>query len=300
MKKFLFVALPLILTACAKKDVLAEAEATETAQQIGDVMASIDESGKSSGDITSYNNSIQKTFARYHQEADSNSTAKNLVQIFQPKALATACTGYGYDTCGTTTANKIVRTFNGCTVGNAIFTGTVILTWSGASANCILGGTGDTITRVPSFSVTGLRGATLAVSKTGTYGQKITYTSAGSPRTFTFDSDGINRKFTLASGTVLLNQTTTATGISISGNVRTGRTLSGGLLTVTNNVTGDSCNFNPVAVTWTAGCNCPTSGTWNGTCTGGKTSTVVINGCGTGTYSEGTTSTTVTFDRCGT
>lgn len=299
MKKLLLFTALVFVFGCKNKDSNDELEVTETAQQMGDVMASIDEIGTSSGNIALLNNSIQKTFARYIPDTNSETSKQFVFKMIEPKAQAVACTGYGFAGCNT---NVATRTFGGCTVGEATFNGTVLLTWGGSSAACTLQNTNDTITRVPNFTVTGLRGATLAVTNAGTYGQKLTWTSGVAPnRVFSFASDGINRKFTLANGNILLNQTTaTVTPMTITGGARSGRVLNGGLVRVTNNLTAVTCDYMPTNVTWNASCNCPVSGTWNGSCSSGESSSVSITSCGSGTFTKGTTTTTVTFDRCGT
>ena len=190
-------------------------------------------------------------------------------------------------------------------MGAATFSGDVTLTWGGGTnVDCTLGGTAGThITRVPNFTATGLRGATLAVTKTGTIGQRVTWNSGASPnRVFTLSNDGINRKFTTASAVVLFNQTTVTSGdITVTGEARTNRVMNGGSLRVTNNLTSVVCSYVPTNVTWAGTtCNCPTSGSWAGSCSDGKTTTLNITGCGTASYTEGTTTQTVTFDRCGT
>ena len=96
--------------------------------------------------------------------------------------------------------------------------------------------------------------------------------------------------------------TTVTQPITITGEMRSGRVMTGGSLQVKNNITSVTCSYSPTNVTWAPGttCNCPTQGTWQGTCSDNKTSTLVLTGCGTGNYTEGTQTDPVTFDRCGT
>jgi hypothetical protein len=299
MKLYILLLTALIITGCKNKDVTDDgSDLSETAQQVGDVMASIDEAGGSGGSISNYNKYIQKTFAKYSPE--NAPTKFEIIQALQPTAQATPCAGTGFAGCAT---GSVTRTFNSCTVGQATFTGTVTLTWTGAMAStCALANPNDTITRAPNITVTGRRSASLAITKTASFGQKLTWTSTngGGNKIFSFDNDGINRKFTVGSN-VLFNQTTTTiTPLTITGGPRAGRVVSGGVLRVSNLLTSVNCDYIPAAVTWTAGCNCPTSGTWNGSCSTGKTSTLVITGCGTGTYTEDSATSSVSFDRCGT
>jgi hypothetical protein len=133
--------------------------------------------------------SIRKTFKRL-SPADISPTW--FETLLEQEANATSCRLA--NTFGTCTNNVITRTFGDCTVGGATFSGTVTLTFDDAASNstCQMTTAGHSITRVPAFTVTGRRGATLTVSKTGTVGQKIT---KGSGSTFTFTNDGNPTRF---------------------------------------------------------------------------------------------------------
>lgn len=309
MKLVLFLSMILFIFGCANKTSTADgADFTETAQQIGDVMASIDEMGTSSGSIASTDKSTERIFARLAPNNSGELTKKNIVKLFQPEAQATTCTGLGFGTCGTPTANTIARTFpTDCTVGSAKFNGSVTLAWSGASAaSCVMQASNDYITRSPNFNVTGRRNAVLSVSNVGTYGQKLTWVSgSGTTRVVALTSDGINRKFITSAGITLFNHTTQivtgpSTQLTVTGTTRASRVINGGVLTVTDNQANTTCSFTPVSVTWGPSCNCPVSGTWNGSCSTGTSSKLVLTGCGTGTYTDGTNVSSVTLDRCGT
>jgi hypothetical protein len=173
----------------------------------------------------------------------------------------------------------------------------VTLTWAGGGAsNCTMSASGDSITRNPNFTLTGPRGGTLTVTKTGTIGQKIERGSAATSLTYT--NDGINRKIA-KSGTTLYDFTTSTTsGITITGNSRTSRVLSGGGLQVVNNLKNVTCTVAPTAVTWTSTCTCATSGTWSGTCSDGKSYSLEITGCGTARLTASSATADITFDRC--
>lgn len=238
----------------------------ENAQQIGEVMASIDEAGGATGSLAI---------------ASIGSHA--------------SCAGYGFGSC---TANTVTRIFNGCAIGLSTLNGTVGLTWTGSSANCTLGAAGDSIQRAPNFTMSGPRGGTLAVTKTGALGQTLTWTGgSGASKTFDFTSDGINRRITHGGTTYYDVTTQTMSAITVSGANRSGRVMSGGTLRLKNNVTAVTCDVSPSNVTWEIGCNCATSGNWSGNC-GGQTFAVEITGCGTGTLTVGTSSQSVAFDRC--
>jgi hypothetical protein len=266
----------------------------EIGQQVGDAMASLDESGGSSGSLAMLPvEGFRKTFKRLSNSDVSPAWYENLLES---EATATACRLA--TTFGTCTANVITRTFGDCTVGAATFSGTVTLTFNDATSDgtCQMTTASHSITRVPAFSVTGRRGATLTVSKTGTIGQKIT---KGAGATFTFTNDGIRRVFTSAAGATLFDFTTATTAdITVTGTSRANRTMDGGTLRVTNNLTNGTCDYSPTDVTWTAACNCATSGSWSGTCSDGKTTNLAITGCGTATLTVGSESESITFDRC--
>ena len=298
--------LALFFSSCVKVEETTSADIQETAQQVGDVMASIDEAGRRSGSLA-YNQKLIKekslnSFARY---APLSLSENIMSKLFLLKANATACADTGFATCNTTT-DTIVRSFAGCTVGSAVFSGDVTLTWGSGGAthaDCSLGSTaGAYITRVPNFTVTGRRSAVLSVTKTGSVGQRITWSlGTGANKVFAFSNDGIRRSF-VSGTTTLFDQTTATSGdITVTGTDRTNRVMNNGSLNVTNNLTSVVCNYVPTNVTWASStCNCPTSGSWSGSCSDGKSTTLVITGCGTATYTEGETTESVSFDRCGT
>ena len=87
------LALGVFISGCKKAD---EAAATtdiqETAQQVGDVMASVDESGGSNGNLASnqdlIQNSVRATFARYApNEIDENKIAKIVESLVMPRPM---------------------------------------------------------------------------------------------------------------------------------------------------------------------------------------------------------------------
>lgn len=284
-------------TGCAKKSTIETSEVNEVAQQIGDMTASIDESGGASGNLSYqqlYDDAANRLFARHGLKANRD----GFDFLSQTANAATCLLQPGFGACA---ANTIIRDFASCTVGAATFTGTVNLVWAGAgSANCVLGGVSATITRSPAFTVTGLRGATLTVSKTGSIGQRLTWSSGvGINKVFQFSNDGIKRKFQLAGGTTLFDfTTTTSSNITVSGTDRSNRIVSGGGLQVVNNLNGVSCSFSPSTVSWSSNCNCPVSGSWTATCTDGKTGSLTHTSCGAASITIGGESESVVFDRC--
>ena len=288
------------LPSCKQGDVAASS-ISETAQNVGDVMASIDEaSGNNTGTIAL---NEQSELAPFSQYAEGKSTrTESLLRLTVPAARAEVCGASSFATCDSAN-HTVTRNFNGCTVGVAVFSGTVQVKWGGASVSgCTIGvGTGSYISRVPDYTVTGLRGANLRVSSAGSYGQKLTYVSGATPNwQMDFTSDGIRRKFTDSNGTVLYDTlTSTTSAMRISGNNRLNRTLSGGVLRVKDNLNSVTCDFIPTNVTWADGsCNCPSQGSWSASCSDGSSSVLTLKGCGVADYTSGSDVQSVNFDRC--
>lgn len=307
MKLILAFVLLAALAGCGGKvEDIGGSEMTEPAQQIGDVLASIDEVGGTSGAIA-FEKSARKTFARYAPEELDGSL---LSKVLLPRASAEACSANtmtfpngGFGNCSGTTTSQKTRTFAGCTVGtDVVFNGTVVFSWASASA-CRLVNQSDRVDRSPAFTVEGRRGATLTVSKDASYGQRLTQTSANgvTPKVFSLTSDGIRRRFVTAGGVTTFDYITTVTSaVTITGDLRNGRVMTGGTFRVRDALTQVTCDYSPVNVTWgSSSCNCPTQGAFQATCSDGKTASLSITGCGTGDFTLGSDSGRVTFDRCG-
>lgn len=296
-KLFYYVVILLLVQACKKT----EDDATysvdtmsESAQQVGDVSASVDESGGTSNgsfaSITLEAEAAKKAFARLSGE--ELHTAK-VSSLFLPEAQAAACKDVTFGAC---TSGQKVRDFASCTVGTAgVMTGNVTLAFNDP---CKIDSDGDTVTRIPNFNISGLRGATFSVSAPTT-GQTMARTGLGQ---FLFSNNGIRRTFVTPKGITLLDvTTTTGTALSVTGANRSGRVINSGTLIVTNNLTNEACTLSPTTVTWAAGCNCPTSGFWQGTCApSGNTFKVTYNStCGEVSVEKtGETTQTVSLDRC--
>ncbi len=303
----------------SKTDTVSGAENTEMVQQLGDVMASIDEVGGTAGTIATLSPSIKKTFARL-SPGDSQQNYF-LEKFLLPQAFAVTCdegTG-GYQAGCTAVGGGIytkTRTFSSCSVGGGVlYSGTVLLTWTGTGINgCALTQIGNMVLRTPTYTVQGRRGATLTVSKAATNGQQLLWISgSGSSKIFNYSNDGIRRKFTNSSGVTTYEHVTTATGVNITGADRiinpgpsqSNRTLSGGVIKVKDVLADVTCDFVSTNVIWKLStCNCPTEGSFSASCKKGTdgdvyTTSLVLNGCGTAKYTEGSTTNDVLFDRCG-
>lgn len=272
-------------------------DSSEIAQQVGDAVASIDEAGGNGG-------SFSGTIGVREMDALDSALARvegrtswwaRVAAWGLPMAQAAACSSA--TTFGSCSNNTIVRTFGGCSIRSATFNGTVTLAFDDDATDntCRLFVADDTVTRSPSFTVTGRRGATLSVSKSGTIGQRVTKTTTG----YSFTSDGIRRTFTSATGTTILDFTTeTTSAITITGSSRADRVLTGGTIKVLDHLKDNYCTFVPNEVTWETGCNCPISGSFSGTCSTGKSVELTFSGCGSGSFTLGSVTESVDLDRC--
>lgn len=283
----LLSAICLVFTGCGDDEETSTTPSDSIAQQLGDAMTSMDDSGGSDGGYAMIL-SGQKAVAAI----EPKNTFLEVYESLVPPAYAATCAAT--NTFGTCSSSQVIRDFQDCTIGRATFQGTITFDFSDAS--CTLANNSDTITRNPSFTITGANGGTFQVSRTGTNGQRITRNSASS---FAYSNDGIRRVLSFNSRTIADYTAQTTSDITITGASRSGRTANGGSLQVTNNLTETICNFVPTNVTWSNTCTCAVSGTWSATCDDGTTATYVIgNGCGQGTLTIDNESSEVTLDQC--
>lgn len=296
MKKLFIVLIALSIWSCKKADSSGNYSVDttgESGQQVGDAMASVDESGgNTNGAIASLEvQSYERAFARLANR-DISTTQAALLRLF-PQAQAASCNAVAFASCN---ANQKIRTLDGCTTfGGGVMSGNVTLNFSGTgAASCTIPMAADAVTRVPNFSLTGLRGATFSVSGSG---QTLTRVGATS---FSFANAGVRRSFVTPKGDTILDiSTSTTSPISVTGNSRSTRTISGGALNVVNNLSGVSCSISPSSVSWTSSCNCPTSGSWSGSCSDSTSLSVAFSStCGQATVTKGTEVSTITMDRC--
>lgn len=280
------------ILACQKKE---EDDIEEMGQQLGDTMASIDEVGGSTGEYpttSALKRGAERMFARLVK--DQPLSFSFLSNAFLPNALAGRCaTDPTFSACN---SQKITRTFGNCTVGSALFSGTVQFNFTNNDGDCRLNEDGESVSRAPNFTVTGQRGAELIVTVSGNAGQTITRTGAN---TFTFENDGIRRQFITGGGQTLFNFTTqTTSAITITGTTRSDRVIDGGTLRITHELASITCDVSPNDLTWSTGCNCAVSGNWSGTCSDGDAVAMTIAGCGEASFTKGDISVNVVFDRC--
>ncbi len=288
----------LALCGCGKINTTSTDDVQELGQSIGDVAASIDEASGS--------NAGNGAFARAPHESNSPLFARHgfgpgfLERIgawAEPPAMAASClAGSVFSSC---INNNITHDFNGCSVGSATFTGNVSLAFTdaGVDNSCMLASSGHSVLRTPAFSVSGRRGATLSVNAPGG-GQLITRGAAAG--TYTLTVGGIRRVFSSSNSTFLDLTTSTTSPIGITGINRLTRLVNNGTLRILDNKSGVFCDVSPANVAWSSNaCNCPTSGTWQGNCSNGKTFSLTHSGCGTGNLTVGDLTTSFSFDRCG-
>ncbi len=308
MRKLIYFAfIVLLVQACKKSDTEDSTYSVDTtnesAQQVGDVSASVDEAGgNTNGSITTAAleiESAKKSFARLSGE--ELNTAK-ISSLFLPEAQAALCKDVAFGACVSTTTGRRVRDFASCTTGGGgVITGDVALTFS--NSLCKIMSNGESVARVPNFTITGLRGATFTVNAPTT-GQVVSRTGATN---YNFTNNGIRRTFVTPKGVTLLDVTTTTgnasavTPMTFTGDNRTNRQINGGTLHVVNNLTSDACTLTPTGIIWTGGCTCPTAGNWTGSCSpSGKTFKVTFKTvCGEATVENtGEATRDVVLDRC--
>lgn len=286
------------LNSC-KGSAVEESSESEVAQQLGDVVASVDEVGGSAG-LISLN--IQNSYFRTLVRLDQSSRLESLLDLskMNPNINAYADSCSSINTYSSCIANTITRNFGSCTMGSKTFAGSVNLVWGGSSSSCNLVVAGDSISRSPAFTITGRRDATLTVSKTGSFGQKLTWISGtGFNKVFSLTNDGIRRTFVNSENVTTFDFTTmTNSAVTVTGSRRNERVMSGGSFVVTNHLTNVLCTYVPSQLTWTSSCNCPTSGSWAASCTDGNTATLTHDGCGIANFEFAGASESIELDRC--
>lgn len=283
------------MTGCGDLETVTLGEANpkaEIANQIGDVMAAIDEAGRGNMAITHF---------QLKSPSSKNVAADNFMQVMFPQAHAATCNTAEFSACS---SNSVIRNFNSCTVGSFVLTGNVTISWTGGT-NCVLSAVSQSIRMAPNYTIAGNNMA-LSSTKTGTHGVTLTWASgSGTTRVFSYVNDGINRTLS-SNGTVLLSlNTRTVTPITVTGNTRGSRVLSSaaGALEIVNTTSGETCTFQPNSISWGAtNCNCATAGTWNGTCSTLGSFVMTMTSCGAASlaYTVNGVATTqaVSLDRC--
>lgn len=296
-KYILIIVSMVLIVGCGSQEEASVDISSELASQVGDFMASIDESYGSTGSTFSVeqsaiNNQLNSELL-FLEKISPTPLSLQIGQKLIPFANAASCFGQGFSGCA---AGVNTRTFNSCTVGAATFTGSVAINWVSSGA-CMEVAGANTVRRNPNFSVS-KSGATVSIYKTGTNGQEITWTGTASPKIVTVTSDGIRRTATADGATVYDVSTSTVGSITVSGTTRIGRRISSGTLRFTNHLNGEVCDITPSNVVWGSNCTCATAGSWSGNCTINGAFNVTVSSCGAGTVTYNGQSRSVTFDRC--
>ena len=285
-----------LITACGSQEEASVDISSELANQVGDFMASVDESYGSTGSAFNVEQSMIDSQLNsellFLEKISPTPLSLQISRKLIPFANAASCFGQGFN-CA---AGVNTRTFNSCTVGSATFTGSVAISWI-SSAACMEVAGANTVRRNPNFSVS-KGNATVSVYKTGTNGQEITWTNPSSPKTVTVTSDGIRRTATADGSTVYDVSTSTVGAMTVSGTTRVGRRITAGTLRFTNHLNGEVCDLTPSNVVWGSSCTCATAGSWSGNCTINGAFNVTVSSCGQGSVTYNGQSRSVTFDRC--
>lgn len=283
----------MVFLSCSRgQDPVQASNESDFASQIGDVMASVDEFGGSSGILAEGNQESLKNQIHF---------LSKLNPILSAQAASTNCASA--ETFSSCSQNQVVRTFSDCILFGVRLTGNVIFSYSDGflDNNCLMTAPGHSITRSPAFKIVTPGGGSIEVSKSGIYGQKITRGAlSGGLATFSFESDGIRRVLLKADKTIRSDFTTDTTSpLQIVGSTRANRVMSAGKLRVTNNLSGLTCEFSPETLKWEERCTCPTSGAVASTCSDGTTYRLRFTSCGTGSLTVDNQKTyDVNLDRC--
>jgi hypothetical protein len=169
----------------------------------------------------------------------------------------------------------------GCNEGAITLTGTTNIEFS--TNNCHIPLANDYLVRFPAYTFEA-EGYTLTVSAPSSGGQKLMRTGVTS---FEYSVLGVERVGKSPDGGTLLDiETTTGSPIQVAGLTRTGRTMTGGSLAVQHKLAGFTTTFVPNNLTWSSGCNCPTSGSLDATNSGSRNNAFTMtmgSGCGDAT-----------------
>jgi len=260
-------------------------ESGQIGAAVGEAMSSLDESV--AGEATA-----MLPFRRMPDELKGSFWQRAKDRVI-PYAYAATCWEPVFGACD---AGVRTKDFAGCTIGPATVTGTVTLTFT--RALCLVATTGDAVTRVADFSVTGLYGGSLAVSSPGG-GQTLTKTAEG----FEYSVGGMERILTGSGGRTLFDVATRTTApIVVTGSSRADLKIVSGSLEIDHKVAAYKVTLTANNLAWSSSCNCATSGTLTGTVSGGKhdgkSASVTLTGCGEADVTIDGDTESVTMDRC--
>jgi hypothetical protein len=288
---------------CGKRENLGVSTQDLLADQMGDLLASIDEFSGASGNFL-LGHSINRASSVKGQVVflqppplDGLFTREpSILSEVLPSANASSCLGSLLGSCEVDgSGHKLVRTLSNCTIGSATLSGSIELKFSSATS-CHLGDLGSTATRKPNFEITGPAGGKFVTDTMGSYGQRMAHTDSG---VFSFESDGIRRRLIVGITTIASFITRTESAMTLTGDFRNNRVLSGGKLIVENVTNQTQCSFIPSSVQWSLTCNCPTSGSWSISCSDGVVGSLTHQSCTEASFVLDGVTKTVKFARCG-
>jgi hypothetical protein len=281
----LLTALIAAAAGCRKKD-----EAEQIGETVGEAMSSLDESvaGESSAALLPF---------RRVPDGLKGSPWQRAMDDIIPSAYAATCWERTFSACDPTSAPGVrTKDFGGCMIGGATLEGTVTLTFK--APLCAIVTAGDAVTRTADFTLTGRYGGTLEITSPGG-GQTLTKTADG----FEYSVGGMERVLTTAGGRTLFDVATRTTApIVVTGSSRADLKIVSGSFEIDHKIAGYKVTLTPDNLTWTSQCNCASSGTLNGTVSGGKhdgkSASVMITGCGEADVTIDGETESVSMDRC--
>lgn len=209
-------------------------------------------------------------------------------------ARGVGCSTLSFGSCS---SNQKTLNYAGCSAGTSTVSGMLTLSWV-APATC-----GFALSNNQSISLT-----MDITASSGTMSAR-TYTTSNNSvsiqkqlTTLQLQNQGLRRILT-QNGDTLSDITTTFTQLmSLSSIQRNGRVASGGTVSVIDTTNAQTCSMTAQNITWAGNCNCPVSGSFQGTCTKGivnRNLTVTYGAnCGSITVSDDGTLSTLTLDRC--
>lgn len=285
----------LVLASTACKHDTAESTATsgsasvDNTDEMGQVVADV-----LSGVTTGRNDPSKSARATpIRLPAPERGAFDRLLDLLVPPAHAASCVLAKPTAC---TGGVITRDFAGCKSLGLTLTGDIELRYS--QPDCTFGAEGDSITRSPDFTMTGVLGRSYSVSSSPEGGQKVTKTAKG----FTFSTPGVERIGKDKSGAEVFHFKAKTTEDLVVGLNLNNLVISSGTLEIDESVQGYGAVLAVESLTWEANCNCPVAGTLSGTITDAASNTrstaITFAGCGTGSVAVNGQAKALEFASC--
>ena len=277
--------LSLLLLLCAGCRPLSQDELADVAQAVGELMASVDEAAQGGGFAGLMLRRPAAFEPAWHER---------LLGSAWPSAEAHAtCAGLPFSACD---GGVRTRALDGCYLGWGYLEGSVRLRFD--DETCTLGAVGRGVTRTAEVTLRGPRAGTFLLDA-GDGGVRLERAAEG----FTVTVPGFRRRWQREDGTPVSDvRARTLEPLQLGGEARPGRTLTGGVLEVRDEVSGTTVPLRAKGLSWDETCNCARTGAFTGTAAGGRgTVKVELASCGKAQVSlEGAAPTEVILDRCGT